>query len=541
MSSVLSLDAPALDRRQYGDAFWRSLMYFNLYRVGAALILLASVMILGEDIPFGSYDRRMFLYTDIAYVAFGLLCSVAIVARQPHFALQLTVQICADILFIVLMMYASGGIGSGLGTLLLISLAAVGLISRGRLTLFFAALATLAVLVEHTYQVLFHYSTTAQYAQAGLLSIGFFATGWLAHSLAKRAVAIEAIAAQREVDVANLAQVNQLVIQDMQDGVVVVDERGALRQINTRAEAILGPVPRGREVFLKDYAPMLAARMEQWRDDPKTAFDPLRTVLTHKPTSARFVPVGKTRNVGVVIFLEDLTRIQQQAQQLKLASLGRLTANIAHEIRNPLSAINHATELLLEETAMRTPAQARMLQIIHDNSQRLDRMVQDVLKLNRRDQALREHFNLADYLRNFAAEFCEIEKVPADIIRLEVEDTGGPAPVVSFDRSHLNQVTWNLCRNALRYCQKKEGSIRLDVRPGPRRGTIELSVSDDGSGVAESLRGHLFEPFFTTASSGTGLGLYIAREICEANGATLEYVDRAVGAQFTVICRGASA
>lgn len=540
MSSVLSLDAPALDRRQYGDAFWRSLLYFNFYRVGAALILVASVMILGEDIPFGSYDRRMFLYTDIAYVAFGLLCFVAIVARQPHFALQLTVQICADILFIVTMMYASGGIGSGLGTLLLISLAAVGLISRGRLTLFFAALATLAVLVEHTYQVLFHYSSTAQYAQAGLLSIGFFATGWLAHSLARRAVAIEAIAAQREIDVANMAQVNQLVIQDMQDGVVVVDERGVLRQINTRAEAILGPVPRGREVFLKDYAPMLAARMEQWREDPKTAFDPLRTVLTHKPTAARFVPVGKTRNVGVVIFLEDLTRIQQQAQQLKLASLGRLTANIAHEIRNPLSAINHATELLLEETAMRTPAQARMLQIIHDNSQRLDRMVQDVLKLNRRDQALREHFNLADYLRTFAAEFCEVEKVAADVIRLEVEDAGAP-PVVSFDRSHLNQVMWNLCRNALRYCQKKAGSIRLDVRRGPRRGTIELSVSDDGSGVAESLRGHLFEPFFTTASSGTGLGLYIAREICEANGATLEYVDRAVGAQFTVICRGASA
>ncbi|HWA13103.1 MAG TPA: ATP-binding protein [Burkholderiales bacterium] len=540
MSSVLSLDAPALDRRQYGDAFWRSLLYFNFYRVGAALILVASVMILGEDIPFGSYDRRMFLYTDIAYVAFGLLCFVAIVARQPHFALQLTVQICADILFIVTMMYASGGIGSGLGTLLLISLAAVGLISRGRLTLFFAALATLAVLVEHTYQVLFHYSSTAQYAQAGLLSIGFFATGWLAHSLARRAVAIEAIAAQREIDVANMAQVNQLVIQDMQDGVVVVDERGVLRQINTRAEAILGPVPRGREVFLKDYAPMLAARMEQWREDPKTAFDPLRTVLTHKPTAARFVPVGKTRNVGVVIFLEDLTRIQQQAQQLKLASLGRLTANIAHEIRNPLSAINHATELLLEETAMRTPAQARMLQIIHDNSRRLDRMVQDVLKLNRRDQALREHFNLADYLRTFAAEFCEVEKVAADVIRLEVEDAGAP-PVVSFDRSHLNQVMWNLCRNALRYCQKKAGSIRLDVRRGPRRGTIELSVSDDGSGVAESLRGHLFEPFFTTASSGTGLGLYIAREICEANGATLEYVDRAVGAQFTVICRGASA
>jgi two-component system sensor histidine kinase PilS (NtrC family) len=175
-----------------------------------------------------------------------------------------------------------------------------------------------------------------------------------------------------------------------------------------------------------------------------------------------------------------------------------------------------------------------MLQIIHDNTQRLDRMVQDVLKLNRRDQATREHFKLGEYLRTFVSEFSEIEKIPGDLILIELQ----VSPTVGFDRSHLNQVMWNLCRNALRYCRKQPGSILLRVRPGPRQGTIELSVIDDGTGVAEALRGHLFEPFFTTASSGTGLGLYIAREICEANGAKLDYVDRPVGTEFTLICRG---
>ena len=220
---------------------------------------------------------------------------------------------------------------------------------------------------------------------------------------------------------------------------------------------------------------------------------------------------------------------------MKLASLGRLTANIAHEIRNPLSAINHATELLLEEPGLRGQSHARMLQIIHDNTQRLDRMVQDVLKLNRRDQATREHFKLGTYLRTFVSEFSEIEKIPANTILIDIDGN----PTVAFDRSHLNQVMWNLCRNALRYSRKQPGSILLRVRPGPRQGTIGLSVIDDGTGVAEALRGHLFEPFFTTASSGTGLGLYIAREICDANGATLEYVDRSVGAEFTLICKGA--
>jgi two-component system sensor histidine kinase PilS (NtrC family) len=260
----------------------------------------------------------------------------------------------------------------------------------------------------------------------------------------------------------------------------------------------------------------------------------MRTILSQKLTAARFVPVGKEHQRGVVIFIEDLTRIQSQAQQMKLASLGRLTANIAHEIRNPLSAINHATELLQEEGEI-PDSSGRLLEIIHDNVQRLDRMVQDVLKLNRRDRAVRETFSLGDFLRNFTSQFCQIEKVSGDIIALEF----ATEPAVMFDRSHLNQIMWNLCRNALRYCQRKPGSVRITVGPGTPVNTIELSVIDDGPGIAEALRAHLFEPFFTTASSGTGLGLYIAREVCEANGATLSYVERSAGAQFTMIIRSA--
>ncbi len=525
----------ASSQHDYSDAFWRSLLYFNVYRVLVAIVLFAAAWWPGADIPFGSHNRTAFFVTNGAYIAINLIASWAILSRRIPFNAQLAAYIGVDIVAVVAMMYASGGISSGLGLLLLPSLAAAGLMSHGRLTLFFAAMATLGVLGEQAYEVVYHEANTALFVQAGLLATGFFATAWLAHTLAKRAVAIEAIAAQREVDLANMAQVNRLIIQDMHDGVLVIDERSVIRQINSRAEEILGPLSlTGREVRLQDYSPMLATRLEQWRRDPDLRFDPLRTVVGKQSTAARFVPVGRARNVGVVIFLEDLSRVQQQAQQLKLASLGRLTANIAHEIRNPLSAINHATELLLEDTG-RTAAQVRMLQIIHDNTKRLDRMVQDVLKLNRRDQALRETFDLVEYLEIFINQFCDIEKAEPTLIKLEFDIE----PVVTFDRSHLNQVMWNLCRNAMRYCRKNKDSLTLRVRSGPRAGTIELSVIDDGPGVAEALRGHLFEPFFTTASSGTGLGLYIAREICEANGATLEYVEGRQGAQFSVVCKGA--
>ena len=518
----------------YPDTYWRSLFYFNVYRLIVATLLLVTAVVFSDSV-FGSRSLNLYLYASAAYILSTVVFFVTTTSRRPEFNLQIALQVGADVLFVSLLTYTSGGVSSGLGLLLLASLAAAGIISRGRLTLFFASLASIAVLLEHTFDMLYRDGSVTFFVQAGLLSVGYFATAWLAHTLARYTQASEQLAAQREVDLANMAQVNQLVIQDMQDGVLVVDERGVIRQINRRAVEILGPIPKaGRELMLKEYTPALADRLQKWREDPNAGFDPLRTVLTHKLAGARFVPVGRNRNVGAVVFLEDLSRIQAEAQQMKLAAMGRLTANIAHEIRNPLSAINHAAELLLEEPDL-TETQNRLLTIVHDNTQRLDRMVQDVLKLNRRDRAHRETFLMSEFLRTFVSQFGQIEKVPEGVMLLHIERDSP----VTFDRSHLNQVMWNLCRNALRYCQRKPESIRIHLGVGILGNSLELSVIDDGPGVPEAIRPHLFEPFFTTAASGTGLGLYIAREICDANNASLEYVEHSgVGAHFAVAMRG---
>ncbi|MBI4190271.1 MAG: two-component sensor histidine kinase [Betaproteobacteria bacterium] len=529
----LALNLPARPNEP-PDSYWRSLAYFNGYRFIVALLLLTVTAVFGNSLAFGAMDFELFVYVSAAYVMFSAVCFLPIASRR-RFHLQLSLQVSADILIIVVLMFASGGISSGLGLLLLSGLAAAGLISRGRWTLFYAALASIAVLLEHTVQVLFYFGITTQYVQAGLLSIGYFTTAWVAHTLAKYLVATEQLAAQREIDLANMAEVSQLVIQDMQDGVLVVDERGIIRQYNVRAEAMLGALRRqSRELSLKQYSPVLAQRLQAWRKNPVAGFDPMSTVVLNNKVSARFMPVGRSRKVGAVIFLEDQTRVQVQARQMKLAALGRLTANIAHEIRNPLSAISHATELLQEEPAVNDTV-ARLLNIIHDNSQRLDRMVNDVLKLNRADRAHREVFRLGDYLKTFTEQFCQIEKVSQALVRLELNAD----PEVSFDHSHLNQVMWNLCRNALRHCRRQNGSIRIAVSEVSSRNTVKLDVVDDGPGVPPALRNQLFEPFFTTVGSGTGLGLYIAREVCEANDATLDYVETPSGAQFTILCRGA--
>jgi two-component system sensor histidine kinase PilS (NtrC family) len=518
----------------YSGAYWRSLYFFNAYRLIIALLLLSAVALFGNSLTLGSQDASLFVYAAATYLLFSMVCFILVSARR-RFIAQVALQTGSDIVFTGVLTFASGGISSGLPLLLLTSLAATGLITRGRMTLFFAALASIMVLLEHTFQVLRHDGATAQYVQAGLLSIGYFAMAAVSHTLAKYLVESQQLAAQREIDLANLSEVSQLVIKDMQDGVLVVDERGVIRQFNTRSEAMLGPMPRGRrEVSLKDYAPRLSTRLREWHANPVVGFDPVQTTVLAQKMSVRIVPVGRIRKVGAVIFLEDLSRAEDQARQMKLAALGRLTANIAHEIRNPLSAISHAAELLQEET-IPNPTITRLLTIISDNTRRLDRIVQDVMKLNRGEAVDRQVFRVSEFLQLFVEQFSQSERVEPGILAVEV--TGEPK--LLFDHSHLSQVMWNLCRNAMRHSSRRPGAIRVRADLLDRERKVQLDVVDDGPGVPPPLRGQLFEPFFTTFSGGAGLGLYIAREICNANGATLEFVETPTGAQFTLLCQAA--
>lgn len=515
------------------DPYWRTLHYFTLYRLTVAGIFVVSFVLFGATLTYGASDPQLFFLVSILYAAFSSVATLLVSRRWPYFDLQLSLQVLTDIVFITVLMSASGGIRSGLGLLLVVTLAAAGLAGRGRMAIFFAAVASLAVLAEQGYRVAVLGEEAAGFVHPGLLSIGFFATAWLAHTLASRAKASEKAAQEKAVDLANQAQVNQLVIQDMDDGVLVVDGSNRIHQVNAMAATLLGKGPVGSGMLLNGYAPVIAELLARWRRDPQTA-RVLRIQATGRSLLARFVPVGQGGQPGAVIFLKDQGRIQAQAQQFKLAALGRLTANIAHEIRNPLSAISYASELLLEDEETQA-SQSRLLHIIQDNTRRLEKIVQDVLQLNRRDRAQSEAVDMEDFINEFVEDFCQVEKIDSGLFNLEIE-TGC---VACFDRAHLNQVLWNLCRNALRYCSGYPASIRIALRRVKLKNYgVELNMIDDGPGVEESDRGKLFEPFFTTASQGSGLGLYVAKEICEANGATLDYLADAPGAWFKVLCKG---
>jgi two-component system sensor histidine kinase PilS (NtrC family) len=512
------------------EAYWRSLRYFNLFRLTLAGTFAVAHAMFGVINTFGAYSPSLFYATSIAYVFFAALMIVPIDIRWPRFNLLLSAQVSADIFFMVLLMHASGGIQSGLGLLVLAPLAATGMVSRGRLAMFHAAMASIALLLEETYQVLVLAESSRDYLQTSLTSMGFFAIAGLAFVLTKRLAMTESLAQKQSVDLANLAQVNQLVIQNMQDGVLVVDDQGRVRQRNAEAEKLLGtPAAVWDRLRLNDYFPALSSCLQRWRSDPRNDYFELVAPATGKQVQVRFAAIGGDERLGALIFLEDFSMMQARAQQHKLAALGRLTANIAHEIRNPLSSISHATQLLQEESGQ-DATHIRLLQIVSDNTQRLDRMVQDVLQINRRDRATQEVLDLNSTLRQFVEQFGHTEKIPDKVVVMDIaEDLK-----VRFDRQHLDQVLWNLCSNAWRYCRRQEGSIRLRAVLLPQGNVVQLDISDDGPGVAEALHAQLFEPFFTTDSTGTGLGLYIARELCDANGAVLDYVGTGQGARFRI-------
>jgi two-component system sensor histidine kinase PilS (NtrC family) len=525
---------PAGDSRMREDTVWKSLAIFCRYRLVIAVIL--SLFYWGMQRQ--SFFEAVHLPLVISALGFLFVAGMGLAAaaklRVPTPNLHLTLQVMVDVSAITVLMYAAGGVKSGLGLLLLVSIASSSLVSRGRIAFFHAALAALAILFEQSWRFLVQDAAIAEFVQAGLLAGSYFLVAGMSYTLAKYAEGAERVAAARGVDLANLAQINELVIRDMQDGFIVVDETGRIRQRNAQSERLVGSRRGALNGELAECAPELGRLLAEWRAGrvQGSVPYPYRDPITQQEVQVRFVRIGAQRAAGsatpTVIFVEDAGRIRAQAQQLKLAALGRLTASIAHEIRNPLSSINHAAELLQEDMEQQPAreADARLLTIIRDNAFRLDRMVQEVLYLSRRDRTHGEEIELAVYLKTFVAGFCGNEKIANDIIALDL-----PAGLQAYiDKSHLDQILWNLVRNAVGHASGGAGCVRISAQPGGTSQHVCLDVTDDGGGVPTDAATHLFEPFFTTRASGTGLGLYIARELADVNGARLEYAGHGVKA-----------
>ena len=502
------------------------LRLYLIYRVALGVALFLTYFGIGQG-PLGTYLPTVFTVTVHLYLGLAIVALVMHLRQMGDDENQAQLAIFIDILLITVMMHASGGVQSGLGMLIAVSIALGSLSLVGRTALLFAAIASLTVLAERIYSHMSGAFPETAYTQAGLLGISYFALALLAYRLGTRAAESEQLASQRESDLANLAQLNDFVIQQMRAGILVVDDMETIQVMNETAWVLLGMPVAMRHYPLEECAPPLAHQFRQWLKHPARDRPDFRATSGGRDLRATFTPMGDTDNQSTLIVLEDTAQLTAQAQQLKLASLGRLTAGIAHEIRNPLGAISHASQLLDESTDL--PAtDRRMIEIIQHNSGRVNAVVESILKLSRQDSPHPKPLVLAPWLEEQIEEIRATHRLTAAQLQKQTEPAG---TTVFADPGQLRQVIDVLCDNAVRHFDRAPGELGIRLVGGItyESGGPFLELRDNGPGIPRRAETNLFEPFFTTRNEGTGLGLYIARQLCEANHIRLEYLPQPTG------------
>lgn len=509
---------------------WRVLALVNLFRLLIPLLLTVLYWTL-EPRLVGQAHAELFFITSTAYFLFAALSIPSVKRRWPDLLVQTAFNVGVDVLAISLLTYSSGGMNSGLGALLVLPIGAASFVVAQRLALMFAAVAALALLLQQAFTTLAARSDPADFASAGIVGALMFIVTLGVGPLARHLRESEERVRQREVDVANLAELNQFIVQHLRESILVVDDQDMIRLINESAASMLygSAVPAGTP--LGEVAPRLLYLLDTWRRhsyDWQLSSLSLMTSDGSSLVQPHFVSLRSSGGGGpTLIFLEDTTLIAERVQQSKLAALGRLSASIAHEIRNPVGAMSHAAQLLIEAPEL-TSQERRLADIIIKNGDRVSLIINNVLQLSRRDSTRQERIELNGWLEDFVGEFRQTSQVDAEKLYIT---TTSPDLEVRVDPSHLHQLMWNLCENALKYGRKFDSNDAIEIRTG-RITTSErpmLEVLDRGTGIAPSDAERIFEPFFTAGKGGTGLGLFIARELAQCNRAVLIYEPRQGG------------
>ncbi len=506
---------------------WRVLALLNLYRVLVPLML-GGLYLLGGAKGIYLESQEVFFVSIAFYLCFGLVNVILVRRRLGGVNLQLMLQASIDIVVLTLLLNTLGGVPSGLGLLFLLPVGGIAYLVAPRAAIFLAAVAAIAILGDTIWQHITGHLDSTWYATAGLLGVVLFTIAGASSFAATRLRETDALVRQKDVDLANLADLSQYIVQHLRESILVVDAADEIRLINDSAAEILGEDHAVPGALVGEIAPRLLHSLTTWRcaeqeDSTPPSFvaaDGARVIQPH------FAPLGGTAPGPTLIFMEDTSLMAERVQQGKLAALGRLSASIAHEIRNPVGAMSHAGQLLAESPNIGDD-ERRLTDIIRNNSERVSTIINNVLQLSRRESTKPTRLNLGDWFEDFLAEFCETMQIQESQIGLR-EDSSGLE--VRFDPSHLHQVVWNLCENSLKYAESR-GGLSLEIRVGRLNPSNRpfLEVADRGPGIEAVAADRIFEPFFTGRKGGTGLGLFIARELCQLNRAVLLYEPRGGG------------
>ncbi|MGA9343124.1 MAG: ATP-binding protein [Rhodanobacteraceae bacterium] len=509
-----------------GDITRRELYFFNLYRCFQAVVY-CGLVFSPLAVNWVQLNRPMIARaTAIGYLVIALVLLIATVDLRKRLASGISAALILDIVAASLIISALAGASNAVQMMLIVNVSVAALMLPARRSFPLAALAGCGVVAPLLYAHLMGQPSEHNGIEAGIFGIAYFTIAVLCNALGGHMRATEALAEQRGVDLLNLEQINDLIIRRMKTGVLLVDAANRIQRINEAAWHLIGnPSPTERD--LGTVAPELSRRMYQWRHVGRTDQTAVALAEEVPEVIPRFTRLAPNDDTNVLIFLDDTSLFSRRAEQLTLASLGRLSASIAHEIRNPLAAIRYSAQLLAESPDLNEEDQ-RLVDIVNNHCTRANDVIENILQLSRRERSRPESLDLNLWALKFIEDYQQGNDLGQDVLRVVTQNRKIESLV---DPQHLQQVVWNLVQNALRYGRRpgEPARVALVARLAGENGPPVLEVIDRGPGIVPKVAAQIFEPFFTTHEYGTGLGLYLAKQMVEATEGTLEYVPVAGG------------
>jgi len=512
-----------------GAENWRGLRLANAYRLLLALALTAAALTDRGPGLFGQTDPSLFMIMAWAYLFLAMAFEWILELRLISFRPQAHLHTLGDMACLILLAYASGGPQGPIALVLVIAVGIAAVLHGGRAAIGYAAAAGILVIGEAVFSSVIQ-ADADHITNSGFLAAALLLITVLITAFERRAAAWEKRSHSQAQEVRYLSELALRVIDQTENGIVVSDPRGQIEYINDAARQLLRDPE--REAPLEANPSDLGAVCPAVRDalqDWHRGEGPQMADLDHpRRIRLQFHRIETALGPRALILLLDLTAEDERVRRDKLAALGRLIASIAHEVRNPLSSIRQAAELLPDSD---TAAEREQLTaIITRHSDRINRLVEDVLGAARAPVVHTQSVNLDDWLEQFAASRRQRWEKTDTAPRLETTVLDGPA-VARVDVAHLWQIMDNLCDNAERHALTEAGRLELGITVGRADGHWRIRVCDNGHPIETTTRSALFEPFFTTHSRGTGLGLFVSRELALANHGelALDDPDRAPG------------
>ena len=561
---------------------------YSSYRLVVSLFLMLMVYVTVKTdstllLPSLLQQTALSFYVLLSLVLFGLFL---VVTQQPR--RQLVFGLVLDVIILSLLLYTNGAPDLQLTMLYMVVVAASFMLLNSTQALIITLLAVIFVIYQQFFYAIANSMSLSNLGDALLISASFLAVGFLSWSVSQRLVQVEDMALRQTQEVARLNTINQEVISQMINGMIVVDDRRIVLA-NLAAYQLLGitqtepvdpaatlltenVVPRGKasrnktkttksktvnnyqltpnplanfqNQLVEQHSSLIKSYLTLATSQSRTFLYDLPKPVSSSTTSKLRIQIIPLKDGSQLVLIEDLRREQASAQQLKLASLGQLTASIAHEIRNPLAAISQASQLLMEDidthslhndtdndltaaqTAINLESNHELYKMIFAQTKRVNRIIEDVLKLSRQQQAHQQSITLATWMPQFLDNHFRNHDVFLQI-RTPL--------IVQFDTHQLEQILINLINNGLRYSSRAQPHAYVEVEIYEVQNDVTIDILDTGRGVDSGNLEHLFEPFFTTDKTGTGLGLYLSQAFSEANHAQLLYIPDHVKTCFRLV------